>query len=329
MSRVWLCAALCALWAQPVLADTVDQIIAVVNDEAITGGDLAIQIQRWREDQAQTAAGGTAGGDGVPATQGEAAEPPQEVVQQALQRLIEKRLILQEARRAGIAISGDEIAERLQTLRNRFPSEEAFRASLAESGVTREQLKEQIREQLMVERIINDKVRSTIVVSPQEVAQAMKERPELTETGERAWARHLLVRVNDQRSAERAKALADELYAKILAGQDFAELAKKHSEDPRAAEGGALGWVAEGDLLPELDRLVFSLKPGETAPPVQTRLGYHIVRVEERRSAESLSLSEANGAVYDALFQQKFEEAFRRWLGQVADHAYIHIAGQS
>ena len=90
-----------------------------------------------------------------------------------------------------------------------------------------------------------------------------------------------------------------------------------------------MGWVAQGELMPELDAALFSLKPGEYSRPIQTHLGFHLVKVEERRTAESLSVAEANRSVYQRLYQQKFQDAFGRWLAQLKRRAYIEIVAGS
>ena len=297
-------------WSAPARADTVDRIVAVVNDEVITEADVTSQVTALLQDQeAQPPAGqGPAGMHLV-----------------MLRRLIEQRLILQEAKRAGISVEPGEVADRLETLRGRFASEEEFRRSLVDSGLSEERLKEQIRDQLLVERLINTKIRSAIVVSPQEVARELGDHQELSKPGDRVRVSHILIRVAEARSEEQARALIEDLRRRLVQGEDFSALAKRYSEDPYAEEGGAMEWVAQGELLPELDGALFNLKAGELSGPIQTRLGFHLVRVEERRSASSLSVTEANRTVFKRLYQQKFQDRFGRWIGELKRRAYIEI----
>ena len=86
-----------------------------------------------------------------------------------------------------------------------------------------------------------------------------------------------------------------------------------------------MGWVAQGELLPELDEALARLDAGGPSAPIRTQLGFHLVRVEERRSVSSLSVMEANRAVSQRLFERKFDEAFTRWLGELTKRAYIEI----
>ncbi len=295
-------------------AVTVNQIVAVVNDEVITEADVTQQVNDALEDQ-----------PGTPPADADARTMQQTV----LQRLIEQRLILQEAKRAGIIIPSDQVILRIEAMRKRFAGEAAFQQSLIDSGLTDELLKERIRDQLMVRQLIETKIRSKIVVSPQEVAKELAQHPERAKPGDRVRALHILVRVSETHSEEQARALIERLKRELSQGADFAALAKQHSEDPHAEAGGAMGWVAQGELLPELDAALFTLKPGEVSEPIQTRLGFHLVKAEERRAANSLSLTEANMAVYEQMFQQKFQRAFSQWLNELKRNAYIEVLVES
>ncbi len=291
-------------------AETVNRIVAVVNDDVITDADVALHATAMLEAESQK-------------TPSDARAMELHVV--VLRRLIEQRLILQEAKRQEITVSTDEVIERLKTLRDRFDSDEAFEQSLQESGMTREQLKEQLREQLLVQKIIDRKVRAFVYISPQEVAKELTGHPEMVKHGERVRVSHLLVRMGEQRSEAAARERVDDVHRQLTAGADFAALAKQYSEDPHANEGGAMDWVAQGELMPELDAVAFGLQPGELSSPIQTRLGFHLLKVEERKPVEALSVTEANQAIYQRLYQQKFQAAFQRWLTELKKNAYIDI----
>ncbi len=86
-----------------------------------------------------------------------------------------------------------------------------------------------------------------------------------------------------------------------------------------------MDWIGQGELLPELDAVLFRLSVGEVSLPIQTRLGFHILRLDERRDASSLSLTEANRSISQQLYQAKFQEAFSHWLDGLKGHAYIEI----
>ncbi len=309
MKRVLFWFLCSVLGASGVQAETVNRIVAVVNEDIITEADVLTHANALLAERG-TALDETQAGD----------------MQRAiLQRLIEQRLLLQEAKRAGISVSADEVAKRFDEVQSRFPSAEEFESSLASSNLSRERLREQLRDQLLVDQLIDTKVRATIVVSPYEVAQELAAHPELAKTGDRVHASHILVRVDEERSEEQARARIEEAYRRLVAGESFATLAKSYSEDSHAQDGGMMDWVAQGELMPELDAVLFSLQSGEYSKPIQTRLGFHLLRLEERRTSSSLSMTEANQALFRKLYQQKFQQTFSRWLGDLKRRAYIDI----
>ena len=300
---------LCLMGGVSASGETVDRIVAVVNDAVITEADLAAQMNALLDDP-----------EAHPAEM-----DPRAMRHAILMRLIEQQIILQEAKRAGITIGSDEAVGRLEEIRQRFDSEEAFQQSLANANLSEERFKSALRDQLVVQRVIETQVRSTITVSPQEVATELEAHPELSKPGDRVHAWHLLVRVDEHRDEQQAKALIETLHRQLQQGADFAALAKRYSEDSHRDEGGDMGWVAQGELLPELDATLLTLPMETLSGPIQTRLGFHLVKVTERRSAASLPLTEANHAISQQLYRRKFQVVFNRWITDLKRRAYIEI----
>jgi parvulin-like peptidyl-prolyl isomerase len=196
---------------------------------------------------------------------------------------------------------------------------------LQEAGLSEEQLKQKIREQLLAQKVIDREVRSAIVVSPYELTTLTGSTPTGLNPGEEVRASHLLVRVTDKRSEEEASALISQLYKRLLRGEDFAALARRYSEDPHAQDGGMMGWVHQGQLLPELDQALFRLEPGGLSDPIRTRLGFHLVKVIERRSLSDPEAAEVRQHLEQQLYQTKFADALSTWLGELQARAYIQI----
>ena len=311
---VFCVVASCVMGGGSAAAQTVNRIAAIVNDEVITEAEVGSQVDALP-------AGSRAEGQELP--------DPVQVKQMMLQRLIEHRLILQEAKRAKISVSSDDLEQRVEALSHRYASEEAWAQAMAASGVSPEQLKERVREELLIKRVIETQIRATIMVSPQEVAQRLNAQPELAKPGDRTRVSHLLIRVTDHRSEEAAGAQIQDIRRQLLHGAEFSTLAQRFSEDSHAQEGGAMGWVAQGELLPELDQALVRLQVGEFSEPIKTSLGFHLLKVEERRLAATLSAMEANQAVFERLYQEKFQAAFSRWLDELKRRAYIDIPALS
>lgn len=136
-------------------------------------------------------------------------------------------------------------------------------------------------------------------------------------------ARHILIRTDELTSEEDAVRRLRQLKMRIQGGDNFAELARGHSNDTvSAADGGELGWVSPGELVPEFEEVMNSLNPGEVSDPFQTQFGWHIVQVLERRehdSTEDIKRARAR----EAIRQRKLEEARDNWLREMRDDAYV------
>lgn len=143
-----------------------------------------------------------------------------------------------------------------------------------------------------------------------------------TPTVQQTRARHILLRAKDGLSDDEARSRLTRLRERIVAGSDFAELAKVHSEDPSSGKGGDLGWISPGDTVPEFERVMNQLRDNELSQPFQSPFGWHIVQVQERRS-EGVSEDRKRVMARNAIRARKAEEAYTDWLRQTRDRAFV------
>ncbi len=135
--------------------------------------------------------------------------------------------------------------------------------------------------------------------------------------------RHILLRSSEIQSLDEARAKLLSLRARIEHGEDFATLAKANSDDPGSAVGGGdLGWVNPGQLVPEFEKAMNSLKPNELSHPVQTTFGLHLIQVLERR-AQDISKERVENAARNQIHARKATERYEQWLRQIRDEAYV------
>ena len=137
-------------------------------------------------------------------------------------------------------------------------------------------------------------------------------------------ARHILVKSNEIVAEEDARRRLQALRERIVAGADFAEMARLNSEDGTAARGGALGWVYPGDTVPEFERAMNALAPGELSQPVRTPFGFHLIEVQERRAAD-VSAERQRQLARQTLRERKADEAYQDWLRQLRDRTYVEL----
>jgi len=136
--------------------------------------------------------------------------------------------------------------------------------------------------------------------------------------------RHILVKVNEVVSETDAKHKLTDLYERIKHGANFAELAKLFSQDGSASKGGDLGWIYPGDTVPDFERAMNQLQPGEVSQPVQTPFGFHLIEVLERR-VQDVSTDRQRMAARQVLRERKMDEAYQDWLRQARDSAYVEL----
>jgi parvulin-like peptidyl-prolyl isomerase len=252
---------------------------------------------------------------GVDFSKGDAARQRQQVARSVLDQLIERTLILQEARRTGRLSSDAAVEDRLRQIAQAFPSPEEFDRALQQQGVSRAELRDRVRFELTVRRILDD----LRVPAPtdQEARAYFQAHREAFDEPERVRVRHVLLRTE----AEARVALA-----RLRAGESFAQVAKELSQDPGTRDrGGEVGLVAPGQTVPEFEQVAFRLKPGELSEPVRTSFGYHIVQVTEKLPAKKATWEGVRQQVLELLRENKRREAFEAWVKELRGRAKIAV----
>jgi peptidyl-prolyl cis-trans isomerase SurA len=137
--------------------------------------------------------------------------------------------------------------------------------------------------------------------------------------------RHILLRsragLSDQDAERRLQGYRDQIRAKTA---DFAELAKKYSEDGSAPNGGELGWMSPGDLVPEFEQAMNRLQIGEVSNPVKSEFGWHLIQVLERREGQ-LTVEKQRQFARAAIREKKFDQAYQEWMRELRDNATVKI----
>jgi len=154
-------------------------------------------------------------------------------------------------------------------------------------------------------------------------ARAAAEKPGPT-TVQQTRVRHILLKTNELVSENEARSRLNALKERLENKADFAELARVHSEDASASRGGELGWILPGDTVPEFERAMNNLKPGEISQPVRSPFGWHLIQVLER-GAQDVSKERRRMAARQTLRARKSDEAYQEWVRQLRDRAYIEL----
>lgn len=137
-------------------------------------------------------------------------------------------------------------------------------------------------------------------------------------------ARHILIKTNELTSEADARNRLQQLKERIDNGTPFEELARLHSEDASAAKGGDLGWLNPGDTVPDFEKAMDALKPGQVSEPIQSPFGWHLIQVLERRD-QDVTQERQKLLARQAIRERKGEEAFQDWVRQIRDSAYVEL----
>jgi len=249
----------------------------------------------------------------------------------ALDHLIEKKLTEQKIRELNIRVSEEEVRQAIDDVRkqNHIPSQEALVAALAGQGLSFDQYRAQLREQIEKLKLVSMEVRAKVQVGETEMREYYAANLAKFTADETFRARHIFFKTGEKASPEdvqRAKATALAVLADAKGGKDFAELAKKFSEDPAARkDGGDLGSFKKGDMQPELEKTILSLKPGEVSELVTTPIGFHIIKLEARIAGTTKPFESVKADIEEILYRTKSEERFSQWAKDLRGKATVEI----
>ena len=226
---------------------------------------------------------------------------------QAVQFLVQRAELDAKATELGIKISDESVETRLKDVKKQYfaGDEKKYQAQIKTQGLTDEQVRADIRAQIVSEELFK-KVTGDVKVTDVEVKAYYDKNKATYVQAESRDVRHILVKT---------KALADTIYAQLKGGADFAALAKKHSEDTGSKANGGKLTVARGQTVPEFDKKSFELAVDEISQPVKTQFGYHVIQALTKIKPKSTQpLSQVRETIRQQLLQQKRSEAMTKWV---------------
>lgn len=279
--------------------------VASVNGKVITREDLDRQVEELK------AQFGGQGGFPEPGT-----EEYNQFQRQIAQQLVNQEIIFFEADKMGITVSDEEVTQQLEQYQQQSGGEEQFRARLEQLNLTEDRVKDQIRQSLIFQKIYPEVTKDAAQVTDEQALAYYNENQALFQQPETLKVRHILVK--DEATANQVKARLD-------AGEDFATVAKEVSTDPGSKEqGGDLGQVSKegytssgSQLVTEFVNAMNQLSAGQISAPVKTQFGYHIIQVTEVKPAGTQSFEEAKEQIKQQLALENQRTAFEAWFESI------------
>lgn len=295
--------------------DVMDRVVCVVNNDAITLYEIVEAEAHYLHESKE------------PPPEGEARK---ELRERLLSRLIENRIQLQQAEREKIAVEDSDLTEQLNDIIKKVNANtiQEFEELLKSQGLTLEGVKKRLRDQIMVQRLTRRKVALRISVTEQEIDRYLNENRAKLETGLSFEARHILFLPGPDKSDEgwqAARRKAEQVYALLLDGQDFSELARKFSEDASGKDGGGLGTLKRGELAPDIEETILRLRPGEFSAPFRSQVGYHLFHLDSKETLTGEALVQARSQVREILYRQKYDARLQEWLTEMKQRAIIEV----
>ena len=326
---------LVALACLPVVASAqvVEEIICRVNNQIITRSEFARSKDQLRDEVKQQ----------EPNNPDKAYADREKDV---LRDLIDQQLLLEKAKDLGI--TGDtDLIKQLDQMRKdmKLDSMEALEKEAEKQGISWEDFKQTQRNQIITRKVIGEEVGGHLSISKEEEQKFYDEHKAEMEQPEFIRLSEILVapkadpkaaasttpaddaahQAADEAALKAAQAKADDLLKQIHDGANFEDIAKKNSDGPSAADGGALGIFKRGQLAKELEDKTFAMKSGEVTDVIRTKQGYVILKVVDHQLAGVPPLKEALPKIQDAIYYQKLQPALRAYLTKLREDAFIDV----
>ena len=292
-----------------VWAEKFDEVLAIVNEDIITVSELrklVIPIYMQYKNRYQ----------------GEKLDQQMVKVQAgALKQLIENKLLMQEAKKQEIEVLDSDIEEKLRGIKSRFSSENEFEQALEQDNITIDNVKEEIKEQLLIRNVLRGKVYARVTVSPKEVEAYYLEKKNDFQVMEQIKISHVFIKKDNDEALKKAEEALD----RLKKGEDFSAIAKDYSQGPNAENGGEVDFFERGYMLKEIEDVAFGLEVGKYSDIIETKIGFHIVYLKARKKPMVVSVEEAWEQIEDILFQQKAEKRYETYVDSLKKDAYIKL----
>jgi peptidyl-prolyl cis-trans isomerase SurA len=212
-------------------------------------------------------------------------------------------------------VTDDEVRRAVQELR---------RQGQSVNGESPEDQK-QIREQLTLMKVVESEVRRSIMVSENDLQRYFDSHMNRFALPAEYRLSQILIVPRSGQDAKEVRKRAVTAFDALKKGGDFADLALRYSDGAESTRGGNLGVVRQGELLPQIERAVAQLEPGQITEPVETSLGWHIIRLDEKKPPQFRPFGEVKSEIQNLVYQQKSEDVFRTWIADLKNKSHIEV----
>lgn len=308
------------LFEQPLqpnpLAPSAEDVIVTVNGEKITHGEIMQGVQMNMMQMSRR----------VPPQQ--LSQMSGQIYQNVTDTLIANILLTKAAETSSLTVNDDELAKEIALIEANAPEGSSLKDALAENKIDFDEWKEDMRKQMLVRKLVEEKTANVTNASAVEVTKFYESNIDSFKIPENVAASHILLAFKpEDTEAVKAQKKKDieKIRADLLAGGDFEAAAQDKSDCPSGKRGGSLGTFARGQMVPEFETAAFSQPVGTVGEVVETQFGYHLIKVSEHKQAGIRPLSEVKDQLEDYLTGKSKQEALLNYIEELKAKADIQI----
>jgi peptidyl-prolyl cis-trans isomerase SurA len=242
--------------------------------------------------------------------------------------LIAELLIKDRADRLGLTVSADEVKDAVDRLKQQYgiSTDQQFAESLQKSGLTRADMEARLRDTLLMNKVFSRELRGREDLTDKELRERYDREKEHYRLPERARLREIVIlKPANAAAVDAARQHAEQLAAQARANADFALLATTASESGTRSKGGDLGEVTRGELLPDLDKAVFNANSGAVIGPIETKSGWHILKVEQRLPSEVPAFESIKDKIRKDAGEDAWQRDYKAYIERLRKEAFIQI----
>lgn len=308
------------LFEQPIqpnpLAISAEDVVVTVNGQKITHGEIMQGVQMNMMQMSRR----------MPPQQLSKMAP--QIYQNVIDTLVANILLAEAAEKSSLTINDDDLAKEIADIEADAPEGSTLKDALAENNIDFDEWKNDLRKQMLIRKLVEEKTASVPDASLDDVTKFYKEHAEYFTVPESVTASHILLAFkDDETDATKAQKKADleKIRADILAGGDFEALAAEKSDCPSKARGGNLGSFSKGQMVPEFEEAAFVQEVGTLSDIVETQYGYHLIKTSAHEPAGVRSLDEVKDQLTSYLTGQTKQEALKAYVEELKGKASIEI----
>jgi peptidyl-prolyl cis-trans isomerase SurA len=290
-----------------------DRVVALVNKEVITWSELYKTMEYEASDQVKSM------------NDKERLKIFKDSEAAFLEKLIDMRLQVQEAKQLGLEVTPGEVEEAIENIKKKYSmTDNALEESLKKEGLTFEEYKKRLSDQILISKYVNQQIRNKIIVSDEEVEKYMDSNKENLQDSEAFKLRQIFfMRPKDDTDKKAIEEKASLIIQRLKSGEDFSSLAEEYSEDPSSKLGGDLGFIKKNYMAKEFIDELNTMKVGDFSNPFWTEKGLHIIKLDEKISAKNRD--EVREEVRKQLTEERVLEKYKSWVKDLREKAYIVI----